>query len=100
MSTMTRPTAAQKPISFSWHCWSETMSGRWNRTIVLSVLVVLAMSCATYACPMCKDSIPNSDAADAVALPTGFNYSVYTMLVGFMAVLAVVSGMIFKAVRE
>ncbi|MBC8107606.1 MAG: hypothetical protein H7Z14_13530 [Anaerolineae bacterium] len=76
------------------------MKKSWSRTVVFSVLVVLALSCASYACPMCKDSIPNSDASDAVALPTGFNYSVYTMLVGFMAVLAVVSGMIFRAVRE
>src|SRR4051794_30061581 len=76
------------------------MNPRINRTVMLSVLVVLAMSCATYACPMCKDSIPNSDASAAVALPTGFNYSVYTLLVGFLVVLASVSGMIFKAVRE
>lgn len=76
------------------------MNGRWNRTVMLSVIVVLAISCASYACPMCKDSIPDSDASAAVALPTGFNYSVYTLLAGFLAVLATVSGMIFKVVRE
>ena len=76
------------------------MSRFWNRTIVMSLLAMLVLSCATYACPMCKDSIPDSDASSAVALPTGFNYSVYTLLVGFLAVLATVSGMIFKVVRE
>ncbi|CAN5678909.1 hypothetical protein BH09PLA1_BH09PLA1_22330 [soil metagenome] len=73
---------------------------RWNRTVMLSVLVLLAMSCASYACPMCKDSIPNSDASQAVALPTGFNNSVYTLLVGFLVTLGAVTGMIFKAVRD
>lgn len=76
------------------------MNRRWNKTLVLGALVVLALSCVTYACPMCKDSIPDSDASAAVALPTGFNYSVYTLLVGFLVVLAAVSGMIFKVVRE
>jgi len=76
------------------------MSGFWNRSLVVSLLVMLALSSASYACPMCKDSIPNTDAQQALALPTGFNYSVYTMLLGFFAVLAVVSGMIFKAIRE
>ena len=73
---------------------------RWNRTVMLSVLVLLAMSCASYACPMCKDSIPNSDATQAVALPGGFNNSVYMMLVGFLTVLGAVSGFIFKAIRD
>jgi len=76
------------------------MSRFWNRTIVISLLAMVLLSCATYACPMCKDSIPNSDASQAVALPSGFNNSVYAMLIGFLSVLGLVSGMIFKAVRE
>ena len=72
----------------------------WNRTIVLSVLIMLAMCALSYACPMCKDSIPTSDASAPTAVPSGFNWSVYTLLIGVFAVAACVGGMLFKVVRE
>jgi hypothetical protein len=73
---------------------------RWIRTIVFSVLVLMVISAVSYACPMCKDSIPSTDASQPSAVPTGFNYSVYTLLFGVIAVMACVCGMIFKVVRE
>jgi len=70
------------------------------RTIAWSLLLVLSISGASLACPMCKDSIPNSDSSQPVAVPTGFNRSVYTMLGGFLVVLGAVSGFIVKVIRE
>ena len=76
---------------------------KWNhqiRTVALSLLLLLSISSASFACPMCKDSIPNSDSSQPVAVPSGFNRSVYTMLVGFLVVLGGVSTMIVKVIRE
>jgi hypothetical protein len=70
------------------------------RTIALSFVLLATISSASFACPMCKDSIPNSDSSQPVAVPSGFNRSVYTMLVGFLVVLGGVSGMIVKVIRE
>lgn len=73
---------------------------RTIRTIALSVLLAVTMSSASLACPTCKDSIPNTDSSQAVAVPSGFNRSVYTLLGGFLLVLGAVSGMIVKVIRE
>ena len=74
------------------------MNRRWMT--IVCVLVVLGITGATFACPMCKDSIPTSDAAQAGTLPSGFNNSVYFILVGFLTVLGTVIAMIVKAIRE
>jgi hypothetical protein len=58
------------------------------------------MTAVSHACPMCKDSIPSSDAQQAGSLPSGFNNSVYLMLVGFLTVLGTMIGLIIKAVRD
>ena len=55
---------------------------------------------AAFACPMCKDSIPNSDAAVTGSLPSGFNVSVYYMLIGLFVTIALVTGVIVKGVRS
>jgi hypothetical protein len=52
------------------------------------------------ACPMCKDSIPNSDAEQANMLPQGFNYSIYCMLSGFFLTLGFAGTAIVKGVRS
>ena len=70
----------------------------------LSVVVMLSAlalaTSASFACPMCKDSIPSSDAAQAGSLPIGFNHSVYFVLVGFLTVLGSVIALIVKAIRD
>ena len=50
------------------------MSKRLLTTITTTAFTLLptAIACA---CPMCKDSIPNSDAQSAGGLPSGFNNS-------------------------
>jgi len=63
-----------------------------------AILVSFLIPVAALACPMCKDSIPNSDAQAAVGLPGGFNTSVYLMLIGFFACLGIMSFVITKGV--
>ena len=64
---------------------------------ILSFAFVIGLCAMTFACPACKDSIPNSDAG--AALPTGFNSSVYFMLAGFLSVLSMVVMFIIRSVR-
>lgn len=67
--------------------------------LILSVVLILCINGALLACPMCKDSVPNSDAQSAQGLPGGFNTSVYLILGTFLGVLTLVLGGIWKAVQ-
>ena len=63
----------------------------------LLALTLLAAPALAPACPTCKDSIPNSDAQQASALPGGFNLSIYYML----ASVGLVGGLLVRMiVRE
>ncbi len=65
--------------------------------IVAMTLELLAAPAAAPACPSCRDSIPNSDAQQASALPGGFNASIYYML----ASVGLVGGLVIRmVVRE
>ncbi len=67
---------------------------------LLAVSLLLATaSPAALACPNCRDSIANSDAPQATALPGGFNKSIYFMLGGVLVVGGFVVRMIVKEVR-
>jgi hypothetical protein len=68
--------------------------------LLLSAALPLILVSIASACPMCKDSIPNSDAASAGGLPSGFNNSVYLMLVTFLGTLGLISGVLWKGVRS
>jgi len=68
--------------------------------IILSVVLMLCINAVVLACPMCKDSIPNSDAQSMGGVPTGFNVSVYLLLGTFLGVLTLVLGGIWKAVQS
>ena len=67
--------------------------------IILPLLAILCINAAVLACPMCKDSVPNSDAQQAGGLPGGFNTRVYLILGTFLAVLSLVIGGIWRAVQ-
>ena len=67
---------------------------------ILSIVLILGLSAAAMACPMCKDSVPNSDAAQPTGLPGGFNTSVYLLLGTFLGVLTLVLGGIWQAVQS
>ena len=71
-----------------------------RRTFILTVFLVTLFAGLASACPMCKDSIPNSDVGSAVAVPSGFNFSVYYMLTGLFATLGLISFVVFKGVRD
>lgn len=52
-----------------------------RRTVAATILTLMLMTPAVApACPSCRESIPNSDAEKASALPGGFNLSIYYML--------------------
>ena len=70
-----------------------------RRLQVLISLIVLLTAQAALACPMCKDSIANTDAASAGNLPGGFNTSIFIMLGAFLGVLGMVAGVIVKGIR-
>ncbi len=72
---------------------------KW-RNVLLAALFTICFCTIVSACPMCKDSIPSSDAAQAGSLPGGFNTSVYIMLVSLFSVIGIVSGIIYKGVSS
>ena len=77
-------------------------------TIALSLVLVLALTAAASACPACKDSVGNDEAAVGTGgnmgtpgsgLPGGFNTSVYFMLCGFLGTLGLVSFVVVRGIR-
>lgn len=70
------------------------------RTLILAAVMTISLCGIASACPMCKDSIPSSDAAQAGSLPGGFNTSVYIMLVALISVLGLISGIIYKGISS
>jgi hypothetical protein len=69
-------------------------------TWIVMLVVSLLPAAAAMACPMCKDSIPNSDAEQAASLPGGFNVSIYYMLAGLFAVMGFTGFVITKGIRN
>ena len=67
---------------------------------ILVVVLAITVTGVVCACPMCKDSIPTSDAAQAGSLPGGFNTSVYIMLTSLIGVIGLVSGVIYKGIAS
>ena len=70
---------------------------RWLPILVVVLMLVLARS--TWACPFCKDSVPNSDAQQAGGVPSGFNNTIYIMLVSLIGMTGFVSYTLFKGAR-
>ena len=73
---------------------------------LLALVVMAAFAGVADACPGCKDSV--TDTATAVdggpggpmpGLPSGFNYSIYVMLVGLFSVMGLVAGIVVKGIR-
>ena len=71
-----------------------------RRTVAAAVLALTLMaSAAARACPGCRESIPDSDAQQASALPGGFNLSIYYMLGSVGLVGGLVVRMIVREAR-
>ena len=74
---------------------------RWLPILVVVLMLVLATSTATsaWACPFCKDSVPNSDAQQAGGVPSGFNNTIYIMLASLIGMTGFVSFTLYKGAR-
>lgn len=71
-----------------------------TRHLLLMILVTLAFTAAANACPMCKDSVPNSDVAQASSVPAALNNSVYFILISFLTVLTGMVTFIVRTIRQ
>ena len=65
----------------------------------LAPLLVLLMTTATWACPLCKDSVPSSDAQAPGGVPGGFNTTIYFMLGGLFCVIGMISMTLVRGAR-
>ncbi len=78
---------------------------RYLRLFILP-LAVLAWSATSLACPMCKDSIADTAAGNIndptlqTGLPSGFNSSVYLMLIAVFSMMGLVIGVIARGIRS
>ena len=68
-------------------------------SIPLCLLIVIALHGAAFACPMCKDSMANGDFSGAGKLPNGFDSSILFVLAGFLSVVGLVVGVIWKGTK-
>ena len=69
------------------------------KRLLTPILILLLTAAPLLACPLCKDSVPSSDAQAAGGLPSGFNNSIYLMLGAFFCVLGFLTFTIVKTVR-
>ena len=73
---------------------------------LVACVLLLAFAGVAEACPGCKDSVSNAAGADGGSggptpgLPSGFNYSIYVMLVGLFSVMGLVAGIVIKGIRQ
>jgi hypothetical protein len=67
---------------------------------ILVLLLTFAITSAALACPMCKDSVPSSDAQSAGGVPAGFNNSIFFMLGGLLFVIGMVAFTVVKGMRS
>ena len=70
------------------------------RPALIATLVLLLNAGALLACPMCKDSVPTSDAQNAGGLPGGFNQSIYLMLGSLFCVIGMIAWTLVRGSRS
>ena len=76
----------------------------------LASIVVLTATSGAFACPMCKDSVPNKEGevnelhdsytANGRNISGGMNTSVYVMLGTFLSMIGLISTVVVKGVRS
>ena len=79
---------------------------QWIRALSLGLVFTLGSATGTsLACPMCKDSIADTARSGNTAgrgadqgLPSGFNFSVYYMLIGLFVTMGVIGGVVTKGI--
>ena len=72
---------------------------------IVACVLLVGLADMSRACPSCKDSVAEGGVdggpgGPTPGLPAGFNYSIYTMLIGFFSVLGLVTGIVVKGVRS
>jgi hypothetical protein len=70
------------------------------RPTLIATFVLLLNTATLLACPMCKDSVPASDAPSAGGLPGGFNSSIYLMLGSLFCVIGMITWTLVKGSRS
>ena len=68
-------------------------------TPLLTSLLTLTLTTAAWACPMCKDSIPSSDAQAPGGVPAGFNTTIYLMLGALFCMIGMISMTLVRGAR-
>ena len=69
-------------------------------TLKLAGMLMPLLVAVAQACPMCKDSVPNSDAQSAAGVPVGLNNSVYFMLGGLFFTIGLIGFVVVKGIRD
>ena len=70
-----------------------------NRLAATILAVLLTAAPAALACPLCKDSVPSSDAQAPGGVPGGFNTTIYFMLGGLFCVIGMISMTLVRGAR-
>jgi len=70
---------------------------RWTSLLVATFS--LTASAAAWACPLCKDAIPSSDAQAPGGVPGGFNTTIYLMLGSLFCVIGLISMTLIRGAR-
>ena len=85
---------------------TDAMRSKLLAPLVACVLLV-GLAGTADACPGCKDSVSDTAASadggpggPTPGLPSGFNYSIYAMLVGLFSVMGLVAGIVIKGIRS
>jgi hypothetical protein len=68
-------------------------------TPLFTAVLFLALTTAAWACPLCKDSIPSSDAQAPGGVPGGFNTTIYVMLGSLFAVIGMITTTLVRGAR-
>ena len=68
-------------------------------TPLLVPLATLLMTTTSWACPLCKDSVPSSDAQVPGGVPGGFNTTIYFMLGALFCVIGMITMTLVRGAR-
>ena len=68
-------------------------------TPIFATLLTLTLTTAAWACPLCKDSVPSSNAQAPGGVPGGFNTTIYVMLCTFFCMIGMVTITLVRGAR-
>ena len=68
-------------------------------TPIFAAVLTMTLTAAAWACPLCKDAIPSSDAQAPGGVPGGFNTTIYLMLGSLFCVIGLISMTLIRGAR-